>query len=151
VIPADALGEPSRQRAGTLRAHHQPAVVINTLAPAQHDHRILEILRVNGQRVLVQRPHQRVAPIERYAARCNADVREAPSADAERQREALEQKFGDPRKASLTWRPQNTVAVDDEQGEKVLKLIENLNEQDDVQNVYANFEISDALLSKMSA
>jgi YebC/PmpR family DNA-binding regulatory protein len=64
---------------------------------------------------------------------------------------ALEQKFGDPRKASLTWRPQNTVAVDDEQGEKVLKLIENLNEQDDVQNVYANFEISDALLSKMSA
>ncbi len=51
----------------------------------------------------------------------------------------------------LTWRPQNTVAVDDEQGEKVLKLIENLNEQDDVQNVYANFDISDALVSRMSA
>src|SRR5207248_1405307 len=29
----------------------------------------------------------------------------------------LEQKFGEPRKAALTWRPQNTVAVDDEQGE----------------------------------
>ena len=64
---------------------------------------------------------------------------------------ALEAKFGEPRKASLTWRPQNTVAVDDEQGEKVLKLIENLNEQDDVQNVYANFEISDALMQRMSA
>jgi YebC/PmpR family DNA-binding regulatory protein len=38
-----------------------------------------------------------------------------------------------------------------EQGEKVLKLIENLNESDDVQNVYANFEISDALVSRMSA
>jgi len=64
---------------------------------------------------------------------------------------ALEAKFGEPRKAALTWRPQNTVAVDDEQGEKVLKLIENLNDNDDVQNVYANFEISDALVSRMSA
>ncbi len=64
---------------------------------------------------------------------------------------ALEQKFGEPRKAALVWRPQNTVAVDDDQGEKVLKLIENLNDNDDVQNVYANFEISDALVSRMSA
>jgi YebC/PmpR family DNA-binding regulatory protein len=64
---------------------------------------------------------------------------------------ALEAKFGEPRKASLVWRPQNTVAVDDEQGEKLLKLMENLNDHDDVQNVYANFEISDALVQKMSA
>jgi YebC/PmpR family DNA-binding regulatory protein len=63
----------------------------------------------------------------------------------------LEAKFGEPKKASLVWRPQNTVAVDDEQGEKLLKLIDNLNDHDDVQNVYANFEISDALLQKMSA
>ena len=64
---------------------------------------------------------------------------------------ALEAKFGEPRKASLVWRPQNTVAVDDEQGEKLLKLLDKLNEHDDVQNVYANFEISDALLQRMSA
>ena len=64
---------------------------------------------------------------------------------------ALEAKFGEPRKASLVWRPQNTVAVDDDQGEKVLKLIDSLNEHDDVQNVYANFEVSDALVAKMSA
>ena len=64
---------------------------------------------------------------------------------------ALEGEFGEPRKAALVWRPQNTVALDDEQGERLLKLIENLNEQDDVQNVYANFEISDALVSRMSA
>src|SRR5207253_6475794 len=62
---------------------------------------------------------------------------------------ALEAKFGEPRKAALTWKPQNTVPVDDEQGEKVLKLIDQLNEHDDVQNVYANFEISDALVAKM--
>jgi YebC/PmpR family DNA-binding regulatory protein len=64
---------------------------------------------------------------------------------------ALEAKFGEPRKAALVWRPQNTVAVGDEQGEKLLKLIENLNEHDDVQNVYANFEVSDALVQRMSA
>jgi transcriptional/translational regulatory protein YebC/TACO1 len=63
----------------------------------------------------------------------------------------LEAKFGEPRKASLVWRPQNTVAVDDEQGEKVIRLIENLNDHDDVQNVYANFEVSDAVVAKMSA
>jgi YebC/PmpR family DNA-binding regulatory protein len=62
----------------------------------------------------------------------------------------LEQKFGEPRKAALVWRPQTTVAVDDDQGEKVLKLIENLNDSDDVQNVYANFEISDSLMERMS-
>jgi YebC/PmpR family DNA-binding regulatory protein len=63
----------------------------------------------------------------------------------------LEAKFGEPRKAALVWKPQNTVSVDDENGEKLLKLIETLNEHDDVQNVYANFEISDALVAKMSA
>ena len=64
---------------------------------------------------------------------------------------ALEAKFGEPRKAALTWKPQSTVAISDEQGEKVYKLIETLNEHDDVQNVYANFEVSDALMQKLSA
>jgi YebC/PmpR family DNA-binding regulatory protein len=64
---------------------------------------------------------------------------------------ALEVKFGEPRKAGLVWKPQNTIAVDDEKGEKLFKLMELLNEHDDVQNVYANFEVSDALMSKMSA
>ncbi len=64
---------------------------------------------------------------------------------------ALEGKFGEPRKSALVWKPQNTVAVDDEKGETLLKLIETLNDNDDVQNVYANFEISDALVARMSA
>ena len=64
---------------------------------------------------------------------------------------ALEARFGEPRRTALTWKPQNTIAVDDEKGEKLLKLIETLNEHDDVQNVYANFEVSDALVSKMGA
>jgi YebC/PmpR family DNA-binding regulatory protein len=64
---------------------------------------------------------------------------------------ALETKFGEPRKAALVWKPKNTVALDDDKGEKLLNLLETLNEHDDVQNVYANFEVSDALVQKMSA
>ena len=64
---------------------------------------------------------------------------------------ALEAKFGEPRRASLIWRPQTSVPVDDEAGEKILKLVGALEDNDDVQNVYANFEISDALVAKMNA
>jgi YebC/PmpR family DNA-binding regulatory protein len=63
---------------------------------------------------------------------------------------ALEDKFGDPRKAVLVWRPQNTIKVDDEAGEKILKLVNTLEDNDDVQNVYANFEISDALMARLA-
>ena len=65
--------------------------------------------------------------------------------------QALEQKFGEPRKAALVWRPQTTISVDDEAGEKILKLVGALEDNDDVQNVYANFEVSDALVAKMGA
>jgi YebC/PmpR family DNA-binding regulatory protein len=65
--------------------------------------------------------------------------------------QALEQKFGEPRKAALVWRPQNTISVDDEAGEKILKLVGALEDNDDVQNVYANFEVSDALVAKIGA
>ena len=64
---------------------------------------------------------------------------------------ALEAKFGEPRKAAVVWKPQNTIALDDDQGERILKLMDALDEHDDVQNVYANFEVSDALVQKMSA
>ena len=63
----------------------------------------------------------------------------------------LEEKFGEPRRAALVWRPQNTIAVDDEAGEKILRLVGSLEDNDDVQKVYANFEVSDALLAKLDA
>jgi YebC/PmpR family DNA-binding regulatory protein len=62
---------------------------------------------------------------------------------------ALEASFGEPRKSKLVWRPQTNVAVDDETGEKILKLVGILEDNDDVQNVYANFEVSDALVAKL--
>ena len=63
----------------------------------------------------------------------------------------LEGKFGEPRKAAMIWKPKNTVAIDDEKGEQMIGLLETLNENDDVQNVYANFEMSDAVVAKMTA
>jgi YebC/PmpR family DNA-binding regulatory protein len=62
----------------------------------------------------------------------------------------LEARFGEPRKAALTWLPQNTIGVDDEAGEKILKLMDSLEDNDDVQTVYSNAEFSDTLLAKLS-
>ena len=64
---------------------------------------------------------------------------------------ALEGRFGEPRKSALVWKAQNTVPVDDEAGEKLLRLMESLEDHDDVQNVFVNFEVSDALLAKLEA
>jgi len=63
---------------------------------------------------------------------------------------ALEEQLGEARKSALVWRPQNTIAVDDETGEKLLRLMDTLDDHDDVQHVYANFEVSDALMAKLS-
>jgi YebC/PmpR family DNA-binding regulatory protein len=62
----------------------------------------------------------------------------------------LEKKFGAPKSSAIVWRPQNTVEVDEEKGEKLLKLIDTLEDSDDVQNVYANFEMSEKVMEKLS-
>ena len=49
------------------------------------------------------------------------------------------------------WRPQNLVPVPDDAGETLMKLIEVLDDHDDVQNVYGNYEFSDALMAKLGA
>lgn len=66
-------------------------------------------------------------------------------------REALAAKFGDPESAKLFWRPHNTTDVDEETGAKLLKLLDALDDNDDVQNVFANYDMSDELLEKLSA
>jgi YebC/PmpR family DNA-binding regulatory protein len=64
---------------------------------------------------------------------------------------ALEARFGEPRKSTLAWRPQTTVPVDDEAGEKLFRLLQLLDEHDDVQSVTANGEISDGLAGRLGA
>ena len=64
---------------------------------------------------------------------------------------ALEARFGEPRKSALVWRAQTTVDVSDDAGEKLVRLVESLEDHDDVQNVFVNFEVSDALIAKLAA
>ena len=66
-------------------------------------------------------------------------------------RAALEARFGPSAAARLDWRPGTTVTLDEERAASLLKLIDVLEDNDDVQNVYANFEIPDAVLQALSA
>jgi len=66
-------------------------------------------------------------------------------------RDALETRFGVPELAKLDWRPATTVTLDEERAAAVMKLLDVLEDNDDVQNVYANFDIPEAVLQKMSA
>jgi YebC/PmpR family DNA-binding regulatory protein len=64
---------------------------------------------------------------------------------------ALEKLLGEPESVKAVWKPQNDVPVDAEKGATLLKLIGLLEDDDDVQNVYANFDISDEDLAKIEA
>ena len=64
---------------------------------------------------------------------------------------ALEAKLGEPSSVKALWRPMQTTAVDEEKAASILKLTAALEEDDDVQNVYANFEVSEAVLAKLTA
>ena len=66
-------------------------------------------------------------------------------------RDALEAKLGAPQSAKIVWRPLTTVAVADDAGETLSKLLDVLDDHDDVQNVYGNYEFSDSLIDKLSA
>jgi YebC/PmpR family DNA-binding regulatory protein len=66
-------------------------------------------------------------------------------------RDALEAKLGPAQSARIVWRAGNTVPVDEDSGESLVKLLDVLDEHDDIQNVYANYEMSDALMEKLSA
>ena len=60
-------------------------------------------------------------------------------------REALQETFGDPEEAELTWVAQNTLSVDEDQATTLLKFIDALEDNDDVQSLSFNFEISDEI------
>ena len=51
--------------------------------------------------------------------------------------------------ADVAWLPSVSVPVDDDTGRKVLRLVEALDDCDDVQNVWANFDISDEVLAEV--
>ena len=63
---------------------------------------------------------------------------------------ALEAMFGEPESAKLAWKPQTTVDVDVDAAATLVKLIDALEESDDVQAVWANFEMSDEVLASLA-
>ncbi|HKJ82442.1 MAG TPA: YebC/PmpR family DNA-binding transcriptional regulator [Mariprofundaceae bacterium] len=64
--------------------------------------------------------------------------------------EAFEQAGLAPQVAEVTWIPENNVQVEGEDAEKLLRLIERLEDLDDVQNVHANYDISDAEMERIT-
>ena len=66
-------------------------------------------------------------------------------------RDALEARFGAPDSARLDWRPTTLVTLDEDRAGSLLKLLDVLEDNDDVQNVYANFDIPDAVMQRLSA
>jgi YebC/PmpR family DNA-binding regulatory protein len=65
-------------------------------------------------------------------------------------RDALEAAFGASETAKLEWVPSTTVDLDEDKARDVLKLVDFLDENDDVQNVFANFEVSEAVMQRLS-
>ena len=66
-------------------------------------------------------------------------------------RDTLEERFNDPEEAGLIWRPQNLVAVEEESASTLIKLIEVLDDNDDVQTVFANYDIPEDVMAKLTA
>jgi YebC/PmpR family DNA-binding regulatory protein len=66
-------------------------------------------------------------------------------------RDVLEAKLGAPASAAFVWRAQNPVSVRDDVAENLVKLIETLDDHDDVQNVFGNYELSEAVMAKLAS
>lgn len=64
---------------------------------------------------------------------------------------ALEDQFGEPKAARLNWRPQNSVPMDEGGASTLFKLLEALDDSDDVQQVSANFDVSDEIMQKLNS
>jgi YebC/PmpR family DNA-binding regulatory protein len=63
----------------------------------------------------------------------------------------LEELLGEPQSVSIVWKPQTMTPVDENKAASLMKLISALEEDDDVQNVYANYEVDEATLERLTA
>ena len=66
-------------------------------------------------------------------------------------RDALEKRFGPAESARLAWRPKTASPIDEETAATLFKLLEALEDSDDVQNVYANFEVAEDVIARLGA
>lgn len=65
-------------------------------------------------------------------------------------RDDLMVKFGDPEGAELIWKPQTLTAIDEDKASTLMKLLDVLEDNDDVQSVFANEDISDEVMEKLA-
>jgi YebC/PmpR family DNA-binding regulatory protein len=63
---------------------------------------------------------------------------------------ALEKLLGEPESTKLAWRPQTPVEVGEAEAGSLLKLIDSLDDDDDVQTVWGNYEVSDEVMERLS-
>ncbi|MGL4395395.1 MAG: YebC/PmpR family DNA-binding transcriptional regulator [Hyphomicrobium sp.] len=64
---------------------------------------------------------------------------------------ALEKSMGEPESVKTVWKPNLTSLVDEDNALTIMKLIAALEDDDDVQSVYANFEVSEDVMKKLTA
>ena len=64
---------------------------------------------------------------------------------------ALAAKFGDAESVKVVWKPQTLAPVDQEKAESLMKLVDGLDEDDDVQVVFSNADISDEIMAKLGS
>jgi YebC/PmpR family DNA-binding regulatory protein len=64
---------------------------------------------------------------------------------------ALGARLGEAETVKVVWKPQMTTPVDEENAQSLMKLIAGLEEEDDVQSVFTNFEVSDEVMRKLTA
>ncbi len=63
---------------------------------------------------------------------------------------ALEGALGEPESVKLAWRPQTEVSLDEKDAATLLKLVDALEDDDDVQTVWGNYDIADEVMEKLA-
>ncbi len=111
---------------------------------------------------LIQYPPEAADAEEMFEAALEAGVEDCESGEGGHEvtctpealvavREALAAHFGEPQSASLTWKPQTTIAIEGQKAVSLFKLLGALDENDDIQQVCANFEVADRVLQELDA
>jgi YebC/PmpR family DNA-binding regulatory protein len=85
-----------------------------------------------------------VSDEEGHAIYCAADSLGDVSAQ-------LSKKLGEPEASKVVWKPQTMTPLDEERAQALMKLMASLDDDDDIQNVYSNFEVSEDVLRKLTA
>ena len=110
---------------------------------------------------MLQFPLSRASAEEMFEAALDAGANEVETSndghdvvcapeDFNEVREVLEGRFETAESAELTWRPSSTIDLDEDGAGKLFKLLESLDENDDVQSVAANFSVSDDVMTKLT-